>query len=550
MIEDLKSIIAERIASGLRRKAITTCSRWACEYRYMGQPYPGPWKFDRHPWLKEMHDADAEMIVGQKAAQMGFTEWALNKTLFKIDIEGKTALYILPSESDASDFSAARFDPALEASEHLRKLFSDVANVGLKRAGQASLYIRGSRSRSKLKSIPVGFIVFDELDEMPKDNIALAMERGSGQDTIQVLMLSTPTVKEVGINAYYKNSTQEHFFFTCPSCSKLTELIYPDCLVITAEDVTDPRIEDSHIICKECKNKLPNETKAEWLSTARYVPEFPDRPTRGFTVSQLYSCANASRPSVIAKSVIKADYDPTEATELYNSKLGLTYEAPGARVTETEIDACIKQYTKGSRGRSHIRSMGVDVGKYIHYEIDEWYLPGAKTPGLEINDEAIPRLLDEGKVKDFSELDKLMHEFQITGCVIDREPESRLAYQFACRFWGFVFLCKYGKGISGKEIRIMENDQTSVLVDRTSWLDLSLGRFRGNRIELPMDLSLEYRKHVKEPVRVYEKDKDGNPTGRYISANDDHAAHARNYAEIALRVAVKARQSQDIGGVL
>jgi hypothetical protein len=547
---NIKEIIAERIASGLRRKAINCCSKWACEYRYMGQPYPGPWKFDRHPWLREMHDADSEMIVGQKAAQMGFTEWALNKTLFKIDIEGITALYILPSESDASDFSAARFDPALESSEHLRKLFSDVANVGLKRAGQASLYIRGSRSRSKLKSIPVGFIVFDELDEMPPDNIALAMERGSGQESIQVLMLSTPTIKDHGINGHYKDSTQEIFTFKCPSCNRWTDLQYPDCLVITADEITDPRIEESHLICKECKNILPNESKIEWLSTAKYIPTYPNRPTRGFTVSQLYSCAKAARPSVIARSVIKASYDPTEATELYNSKLGLTYEAPGARVTETEIDACIKQYTSGPTGRSNIRSMGVDVGTFLHYEIDEWYLPSIRTPGLEINDEARPRLLKEGKVKDFSELDKLMHEYRIGGCVIDREPESRLAYQFACRFWGAVFLCKYGKGISGKEIRIMEDDQTSVLLDRTSWLDLSLGRFRQGSIDLPMDLSNEYRKHVKEPVRVYEKDKDGNPVGRYVSAGDDHAAHSRNYAEIALRIAIKIGQSHDIQGIL
>lgn len=539
--------MAERIASGLRRKTVNVCSRWAMEYRVMPS---GPWKFDRHPWLREMHDSQAEMNVGQKAAQMGFTEWALNKTLHKIDVEGVTCLYILPSESDASDFSAARFDPALEASEHLRKLFSDVANVGLKRAGQASLYIRGSRSRSKLKSIPCGFITFDEVDEMSQENIPLAMERGSGQDSLQILMLSTPTLDDTGINTYYKNSTQEHFFFKCPHCSRLTELTWPECLVVTADSITDRSIENSHLICKECSGVLPHETKPEWLSTGRYVPEHSDRPVRGFTINQMYSCANAVRPSALAVAALKAELDPTEATEWYNSKLGRTYEAPGARVTDTDIERCIRTYASGPQGRSYIRTMGVDVGKHLHYEIDEWYLPQQKTPGLEINDEARCHVLQVGTVTDFGDLDKLMRQFSINGCVVDRQPETREAYKFACRFWGVILLCMYGRGIYGKQVQLGTEEERTITVDRTSWLDLSLGRFRNGTIELPCDIPSAYRRHIKEPVRVYTKDKDGNPVGRYENKSDDHFAHARNYAELALKVAMSVGQSHDIKGMI
>ena len=92
-----------------------------------------------------MHDAEERKIVGQKAAQMGYTEWAMNMTFFHMDVKGQDVLYVLPSSDDASDFSAARFDPALEDSEHLRNLFSNVNNVGLKRAGHSTLYVRGSK---------------------------------------------------------------------------------------------------------------------------------------------------------------------------------------------------------------------------------------------------------------------------------------------------------------------------------------------------------------------------------------------------------------------
>jgi phage terminase large subunit GpA-like protein len=136
----------------------------------------------------------AESNVGQKAAQMGYTETMLNLTFYNIDILRRDCLYVLPAKTpDAHDFSASRFDPALELSDYLTKLFSDVQNIGHKRAGSVNLYVSGSRSRSGLKSIPAGFLVMDELDEFDQENIPLAMERQSGQKEKQNWKISTPT---------------------------------------------------------------------------------------------------------------------------------------------------------------------------------------------------------------------------------------------------------------------------------------------------------------------------------------------------------------------
>ncbi|MDB4726484.1 phage terminase large subunit family protein, partial [bacterium] len=208
----LKILLAERIRDGLRRKAVTSCSKWANAYRIMGQPFVGNYSFKYHPWARAMHDCVDEMMVGQKGAQLGFTEVALNKTFYNIDILGNSVLYVLPTSHDASDFSTSRFDPALELSPHLQKLFSDVKNIGHKRAGSANLFVRGSRSRSQLKSVPVSVAIVDEIDEMVQDNIALIDERMSGQMTKQSFYLSTPTIEHYGINKYYQQSSQDHWF--------------------------------------------------------------------------------------------------------------------------------------------------------------------------------------------------------------------------------------------------------------------------------------------------------------------------------------------------
>jgi hypothetical protein len=79
-------------------------------------------------------------------------------------------------------------------------------------------------------------------------------------------------------------------------------------------------------------------------------------------------------------------------------------------------------------------------------------------------------------------------------------------------------------------------------------MDMSLGRFHSHRIRLPRDTPLEYKEHIKAPTRVYEKDKDGNPTGRYVKGDTaaDHYAHARTYNEVALKLAASALSSQNI----
>src|SRR5688572_8319100 len=134
----IDSFFLEQIRAKLNRASISSCSRWAEKYRMMSGSFPGKWTFDHHPWLLEMHDSDARKIIGQKAAQVGYTEWALNKAFYAIDIHSLSVLYILPSDDDASDFSADRFGRALDSSPHIDQMFTSVRNVQHKRSGYAS----------------------------------------------------------------------------------------------------------------------------------------------------------------------------------------------------------------------------------------------------------------------------------------------------------------------------------------------------------------------------------------------------------------------------
>jgi len=491
--------------------------------------------------------SDYDLNVGQKAAQMGFTETVLNVVFFYIDIHQVDCLYVLPSKTpDASDFSAARFDPALELSPHLRKMFSDVKNVGHKRAGNTNLYIRGAKSRSGLKSVPVGVLILDEKDEMNQENIPLARERQSGYNIHKTWEISTPTIDNFGINETFKNSTQNEFFFKCPSCSKYINLTWPESIVIVGDDHDDPETKKSTLKCTLCNNVLPQETKANWLSTGRWIPQFQDKDVAGWGINQLYS--STVHPSNIVQSYFRAQSNPADEQEFFNSKLGQPHVVDGAKVNEQDIDGCIGDYITLTVNSNGLTTMGVDVGTYLHYVIEKWNIGGTTA---DFNTESRPQVIAVGKAVDFFQLDDLMNKYNVTSCIIDMQPERRKAFEFATRHWGRVHLCTYARGITGKQLNV-NREELTVNVDRTSWLDMSQSRFKTGTIILPKDIPREFKRHIMSLVRIYEKDVDGNPVGKYVKAgsSDDHFAHSRNYSEIALPLAASIGYSHNVNSRL
>ena len=535
---------------GLVSRTLSTCSRWVTHRRVMGAPFEGPFSFKYHPWCREIHDTRAGFNTIMKAAQLGITEVAINVAFFTVDVLKRDVLYVLPTALNASDFSKSRFNTALLYSDYLSGLFTDTNTVGLKQAGGVNLYIRGSRGDSNLKSIPVSVLILDECDEMDQKQIWLALERLSGQMHKFVFSLSTPTIPNKGIHKLYLQGTQEHYYFKCPRCGRTTELIFPDCLEICGDSITDPDVRRSHLKCKECKKRIEHEEKPEFLKTAFWDPTVQvDDDHRSFYINQMYSYT--VKPYDLAMAYFRGVGDEAAMVEFFNSKQGLPYIPDGGQVTDGEIDNAVRNYFKANQrpdiGTDRCIVMGVDQGKMNNVVIVEFLLAGA---GMDINAAAHAKVLWEGKLPgdDFKTLDPLMREWQVRACVIDADPQINDARRFARRFPGYVYLCRYRRGVTGKELQMAEEDSGAPIatVDRTNWLDASMGRFHSDRIHIPADTSLEFKDHLKALVRTYEKDDQGNSRAVYLNTGPDHYAHALNYAEIALPMATGIGSGGDV----
>lgn len=542
MVHKLELLIANRVKQSLENTKNLTCSCWAEKYRYMGPPFPGKWTFNYHPWLLEMHDTDAERFCALKAAQTGYTETAINITFFNLANQRST-LYLLPTSDDASEFSSTRFNPALEASNYLQRLFTDVNNVRVKRAGSASLFIRGSRSRGRLKSIPTPLIILDERDEMSQEAVNLVIERQSGQVHAQLFELSTPTIANYGIHATFNISTQDYYMFKCPGCNRYINFEYPRNFVLCGDNLADARLLESYFKCHLCERKILFEEKQEILKhklrggNAHFISSYTDRIIEGQSINQMYSMARAGRPDVFAQAAMLAKIDPVYEQEFNNSKLALPHEASHARIQDDIIDQCIRPFVFMPEAR--FRTMGIDVGKVLTIIIYEWIV-GQLVGNLKINDVSTPALvlateLDTEVQTDFDEVSRLCASYHVSHFVIDSEPEKRQALSLVQKHWGMAHTCDYNHALQGKIIIEDENEQT-VKVNRTAWLDQALFRFRNKQIILSKPPPEAYRREIKAPVRVVRVNTHGDQYALYVNKEPDHFAHASAYAEVALSV--------------
>lgn len=532
----------QAIAKGLVDRTLDKCSRWSEHRIIMPPPNPGPIQWAQYPWQPEILNCMTGMVSVRKAAQMGFSIIGLCKCLFCVAELRRDVLLILPTAGIAGDFSKGRLDPIVKQSPHLVNLFSRADSVQHKVTGDyTNLYLRGSIAESGLVSVPVGFVIVDEFDRCDKDTLALVQERMAAykEGHKHIFCLSTPTLPKKGISELYDQGTQEIFVFNCPSCSKLTHLIWPDCFEVRGDSPSDPDRHLSYVKCKECNNPLPHEGKSDWLKKAYWHAQEKVDGHRSFYINQMY--APELTAGSIAEKWLKAQVDEGSAVQFWNQTLGLPYLIPGAQVTEEMLQSCFKDYSIRDKAPEYAGRriyMGVDVGTFMDVVITE-FIPTAEL-GTEPHLNSIARVLWAGRFagSDWGVLDHLMEQWQVQHCCIDFQPETTKAEEFARRHHGFVTLVMYRQGTTGSDIRVAENQDRVpyATVNRTAFFDLTLGRFHKKRIELPKDIPHVFKEHVQSLCRTYTLDVLGNPKADYVtvgSSSADHQAHALVYSEIA-----------------
>jgi hypothetical protein len=515
----------------------------------------GPGKlFDlrSHPFLIDIYQETAPRAVIYKCSQVGASEYLITYSLHAADQRQATVLYIFPTDTHVSDFSSARFGPAIESSPYLDSIIIESGSsapggaagksrgadrVTLKRVRDRFLYLRGGQvSKSglapQLKSIDADVIILDELDEMDPRAPIIARKRLGHSSIAEERAVSTPTYPGRGIHAEWLETDQREWHIKCESCNEWQPLTIAN-IVAEFDQLGRPVAwhggpDDAWCACRKCHQKLNH------LALGLWVPTYPGREVVGYHLSRLFS------PLANLLKIVQAlqTTDETKRREAYNQDLGEPYTPRGGQLTDTILDDCRRDYAHAPVVNEST-VMGVDVGKVLHGVIRSPLPPGEGT--------GVREQRWAGEIDSFDELGRLMRRFNVKTLVVDALPETTKAREFQAA-WpkGVVWLAYYvNQKIGTKHADPLQWDADNGVVnlDRTRALDLTFSRFyppQTNTLPANARDIKDYYAHLKAPVRILETDPSGQPIAKYIESAPDHLAHAENYCMVAASAPTRA----------
>lgn len=464
-----------------------------------------PFTFDRHEYLEEPYHDEHPYQVEEKAAQLGLTTRAMLRTLYLCRYaKFRGALYLFPSRTDALDFSKSRISALIDENPNtIGEWLKDTDSAGLKKVWDSWLYIRGMQSQVGLKSIPVDFVIFDELDEAPQNAVDVALERMGHSEHRLIHQLSNPTLPDYGICKAFQETDQRYWLLKCEKCNEYTcmEDTFPDCLRESRGGVIRA--------CTKCGAEL-NPSVGQWVSKS---PRVTDK--RGYHYSQLFS------HYIDPKDILHQFRTTDNLTAFYNLKIGVGYVEAQNRLSVGEVLALCSNEGVLSEDAGPCY-MGVDQGKDLHVVI------GKKDYEQE------GKIIHVGVYKDWEELDNLVRNFNVARCVVDALPETRNARGFAERFKGRVYLNYYQERQKGSYA--WNERELIVSCNRTESLDASHKQISEGKISLPKncEITKEFASHMHNVAKRLEEDTEtGSKRYVYVKLGPDHFRHAFNYEVMA-----------------
>lgn len=374
---------------------------WADKYRILDSSTsaePGPWRTSRVEYMREpmraFTDPEVEQVTVVSPSQVGKSELELNIIGYIIDQDPGQILYVQPQVKDAEDFSKLRVNPLFENTSRLKNKVKDIASKG--RAASSTilhksfpggaLKLVGTHSASDLSSIPVRYIIGDELDRWAfsagrdGDPLELAKRRQNTFFNRKRVFVSTPTIRGFSLIEFqFATGTQEHWKTRCPECGVFNVIEFDDIRyshskkkiagrMVYEADVTGWR-------CPSCL-KMISEQAAK-TSESKWVADNPDAlrnsKSRSFWLTGFVSPWREWKSIVLA--FLEAQNNPDKLKVWRNTDLGKLWELRDEKLSEKMLMDRAEDYPEEADlpDGPLVLTCGCDwQHNYLQYEIVGW----------------------------------------------------------------------------------------------------------------------------------------------------------------------------------
>jgi len=374
-------VVLEAWQSGWTAPDSLTLTQWSDTYRQLpteSAAEAGDWRTSRTPFLRAiMEDLSVDSPVTEvtllKSTQVGGTEVGINLIGYVADHVPGPMMYVLPTVDVARRFSEQRLKPMIELMPCLQRRFGpsrsrDSGNTALtKKFPGGLLVLSGANSASSLASMPVRYLVLDELDKYPRDldkqgSAQVQAERRTSSYTRRkkIFKVSSPSVKDSSaIDDEYERGSQAEYRVPCPYCGTRHAL--------DIDNLTD----DGLFVCPACGDLYGEEHKTAMLVEAVseeepgawWVHRYPERLAKSYAIWAGYSPVGLGYTwKEIAAMRTEAQGDIEKEVVFTNTILGRSYEGVAQKVEAKDVkDRAGKWQRRTIPAGCMLITVGIDV---------------------------------------------------------------------------------------------------------------------------------------------------------------------------------------------
>jgi len=346
-MQDGRDILFRDFARGCKPRPRLTVSEWADQYRVLtgkSAQRVGQWRTSLTPYAREPMDmlslhSPARKVVVMSAIQMLKTEIGLNWLGYIIDYAPAPTLSVQPTLELRDRYVLQRIHPMLESSPRLAEKFNakakrDASNSrDIKDFPGGLLVLGGANSPSSLASMPIKYVVADEVDRFPPDvggegdPLGLIEGRQSNFSRSKILVISSPTMKGASvIESEYEGGDRRQYSVPCPHCGEMQPLIWKQ----LHWRLADGLVCEVWYVCPHCGSEIEELHKRQMLDAGRWIAE-RDGPYPSYRINALYSPIGLGLSwRELAQQWIKAQDDRIKLKRFINVRLAETWSPAGA----------------------------------------------------------------------------------------------------------------------------------------------------------------------------------------------------------------------------
>jgi phage terminase large subunit GpA-like protein len=268
-----------------------TISEWADRYRIVsaesGSPWPGKFRTDRVPHLREAQDClhpdhPARRYTARWGAQLAKSTAIENWFCFIVDQEPGSMMIVMPTLEEASKFNRLKLQPTIEATPRIKHKVVPVnsrdeqgSTTSYKRFAGGFCQIVNAGSSKGLQMVSIKYLAMDEVTGYPRNVDDRGSPRGQARarqkmygDLAKEWEGSTPgIVGECAITADFEAGDRRYRYVPCPHCDTYQPLQF--------DQMRGPDPENGlpvHFRCVQCNDVIVDGHKAEMLARGEWIP--------------------------------------------------------------------------------------------------------------------------------------------------------------------------------------------------------------------------------------------------------------------------------------